>query len=155
MEQWPWTSGINVIDHEWGIHCSMVSEFFKPKVWFLNLFQKHYYMKFENYEKKQQFTFKTMCTFSTGIFLKNPPIFWAGRKYFFISLLVGIYQILDTLTSLPQIHRGLYSLLDLTFFWTIIYTFDRHLLVFSFTNAFWIVRHILLNFTMTILNRHF
>ena len=40
------------IEHEWGSHCSMISEFFKPKEWFLNLFQKHYYMIFENYYTK-------------------------------------------------------------------------------------------------------
>ena len=48
--QWYWPtnakgmSGINVIAHEWGNHCSTVYEFFKPKVWFLSLFQNHYYM---------------------------------------------------------------------------------------------------------------
>ena len=34
--------------------CSMISELFKPKEWFLNLFQKHYYMIFENYNTKYQ-----------------------------------------------------------------------------------------------------
>ena len=77
------------LSHSFGNHCSTVYEFFKPKVWFLSLFQNHYYMIFENYANQSTKRNKSLDKFW----------FWEQSGAFYFSWSKSRFLIYATSTS--------------------------------------------------------